>query len=150
MHFFTLYMSKYSSPFHFFNIQHMPLVGKWQTILKVTLNSKLYKTYSHLKVIFCLFYLITSDFLHINILYLLYNSVQFIYMQWNYLAYVDRGYRLRQRSCLIRKQLFYVSCKLKLIYNIYEPRKMLCKTSIDIHWSFSGMIWSIRFSHLIT
>ena len=39
----------------FSNLLYMPLGGKWQTILKVTLNSKLCKTYIHLKVIFGVF-----------------------------------------------------------------------------------------------
>ena len=59
----------------FSNLLYMPLGGKWQTILlEVILNSKLYKTYSHLKVkvISLVFYIKTPNFLYIYISYLLY------------------------------------------------------------------------------
>ena len=56
----------------------MPLGGKSQTILQVTFNSKIYKTYFYLKVIFSVFYITTQNFLHVNISYSLYNYVQLI------------------------------------------------------------------------
>ena len=63
-------------PIYFFLIYYylyMPLGGKWQTLLlEVIFNSKLCKTYSHLKIISLIFYIITTNFLYIDISYLLY------------------------------------------------------------------------------
>ena len=69
-------MSKYfHSHLIFSNLLHMPLGGKWQTILN--------NTYCHLKVIFSFFYIMTPNFLCINISYLLYTIIMCNWYTYN-------------------------------------------------------------------
>ena len=119
MHFLHYISQNIHSHLFFSNLLYMPLGGKWQTILlELISNSKLYKTYSHLKVISLVFWHYNSKF-SVNLHFIFTVYVQ-IYMSWNYLAYVDGGYRLRQRSCPHNNCLFCYAVNFKENNRVYR------------------------------